>query len=139
MANVYTGIRGFHTLQICEWCGNEYKGRREHCCSKDCNDKYWQRVKENRMKANARPGMFWNEIKREVFTRDAYTCQKCKTTVRYVNCQENMECHHITPIVLGGTNELNNLITLCHDCHLKEHPKGYVKQAKRMRENKPLL
>lgn len=28
-----------------------------------------------------------------------------------------LEAHHITPLCFGGKDELDNLITLCLDCH----------------------
>lgn len=31
----------------------------------------------------------------------------------------NLEAHHIIHRSLGGPNDLNNLITLCHTCHDK--------------------
>ena len=31
------------------------------------------------------------------------------------------EIHHITPIIEGGTNELENLVVLCSACHIQIH------------------
>lgn len=133
MTYIYTGIPGM-TIRLCEWCGNEIKGRfRSHCCSKGCTDKYWAHVKERRINSNCRPGMFWNEIKLAVFKRDNYTCQKCGTTERHRKndfMMENMECHHIVAINHGGTNEISNLITLCHDCHSQSHGKFIRRKLK---------
>lgn len=33
--------------------------------------------------------------------------------------QELLEEHHMIPIIMGGTNEEQNLVFLCHDCHAK--------------------
>ena len=30
-----------------------------------------------------------------------------------------LEFHHIIPISAGGSDEFNNVIVLCHDCHRK--------------------
>ncbi len=55
----------------------------------------------------------WDQIRRRVYRRDAYTCQNCGATgVR-------IEAHHIVPIRFGGTHHLSNLISLCSDCHGK--------------------
>lgn len=32
-----------------------------------------------------------------------------------------LEIHHIKPVAEGGGDEPENLITLCHSCHLKRH------------------
>lgn len=44
------------------------------------------------------------------YSRDNHTCQDCGSTV-------NLEIHHILPISQGGKNTLDNLKTLCHNCH----------------------
>ena len=43
-----------------------------------------------------------------------------------VNCgrdneQIAVEYHHIVPLVLGGTNNLGNIVPLCNDCHKLAH------------------
>ncbi len=42
---------------------------------------------------------------------------------RCSNCGKynNLTIHHITPFSCGGTNEIQNLIILCRDCHDLEH------------------
>lgn len=50
----------------------------------------------------------------EAKQRDDYTCQKCgyrnERTTR-------LEAHHIVPQSQGGTDDLDNLLTLCSRCH----------------------
>ena len=46
--------------------------------------------------------------------RDNFTCQKCKLEDK---TGIKLEAHHIIPLYLGGKDELENLITLCFDCH----------------------
>ena len=53
-------------------------------------------------------------LRKEVFERDNFTCQKCKI---HDDKTEILEAHHIIPLVMGGKDELDNLITLCNDCH----------------------
>ena len=54
------------------------------------------------------------EIRKKLFERDNYSCQKCgfqdKTT-------EELEPHHIVLRVNCGNGEIQNLITLCSICH----------------------
>ncbi|MGL4763040.1 MAG: RNA-guided endonuclease IscB [Sarcina sp.] len=52
-----------------------------------------------------------------VLTRDNYTCQHCKGKKK----DSKLEIHHITFRSNGGSNEKDNLITLCHTCHYALH------------------
>ena len=42
---------------------------------------------------------------------------------RCVNCgsDENVEFHHIVPLVHGGTNCITNIVPLCAGCHVASH------------------
>lgn len=59
----------------------------------------------------------------EVLTRDSFKCVLCGS-------KETLEVDHIVPRVEGGSNELKNLRTLCHDCNvgkrLCENEKNFV-------------
>lgn len=56
-----------------------------------------------------------------VFARDNYTCQVCKKKNKILNT------HHIVYKSHGGTDNADNLITVCNDCHSHEnHQKGKV-------------
>ena len=57
----------------------------------------------------------YSSRKDAVLHRDNHTCQCCgKKNVRF-------EVHHIIFRSQGGTDDENNLITLCEDCHSKVH------------------
>ena len=47
-----------------------------------------------------------------------------------VNCgsEENVEYHHIVPLVLGGTNNLRNIVPLCHRCHKAAHGSHHIQR-----------
>lgn len=53
-------------------------------------------------------------LRKKVFERDDFTCQKCKIQDK---TERILEAHHIIPLYAGGTDELSNMITLCSDCH----------------------
>lgn len=53
-------------------------------------------------------------VRKKVLIRDSYSCQKCKVED---NTGRTLEIHHIIPVVYGGTDELDNLLTLCRVCH----------------------
>ena len=50
-----------------------------------------------------------------VLNRDKYTCQHCRTK------QGALEVHHIIFRSNGGSDEPDNLITLCRNCHRELH------------------
>ena len=53
-------------------------------------------------------------FREKVLKRDGYTCQICGS-------RENLEAHHIIPKSRGGTNIVENGITLCKECHKAVH------------------
>lgn len=72
----------------------------------------------------------FENTKAKVLNRDDYTCQCCHGKHK----DSHLEVHHIVFRSQGGSDERENLITLCHTCHKalhdgKIHPnlKGKVK------------
>jgi len=58
-----------------------------------------------------RPRVALSKAKRRtVFERDNYKCRNCRST-------ENLSVDHIEPWSLGGSNDLDNLQTLCLRCN----------------------
>ena len=55
-----------------------------------------------------------------VFVRDRYTCQVCGKSVKDGAV---LAVHHIIPRSKGGTNRLNNLLTVCTGCHTSRNHK----------------
>jgi len=43
---------------------------------------------------------------------------------------ENLEIHHIIPRASGGTNDIANLIPLCHECHCSIHKMAEIRGKK---------
>ena len=57
-----------------------------------------------------------------VFARDNYTCQCCGKSKNKI-----LNTHHIIYRSNGGTNRVDNLITVCTDCHTSQnHRKGGI-------------
>jgi hypothetical protein len=82
---------------------------------------------------------FWN-LREYVLYRDGHKCQN-------LNCKNKdknpiLEVHHIKYKSFGGTNNPNNLITLCTKCHTSDnHKKGkflykWCQKGKKVREFK---
>ena len=55
----------------------------------------------------------WAERAREAKARDDYQCVLCGAT-------ENLETDHIIELSRGGSNDFDNLQTLCKSCHDKK-------------------
>ena len=64
-----------------------------------------------------------------ILHRDNYTCQCCGKK----NCR--LEVHHIKFKSNGGTDDEENLITLCEDCHKKVHRGDIVLEKKPKKMN----
>lgn len=54
------------------------------------------------------------KVRFDVFKRDQFTCQYCGQHPPAVV----LHCDHIHPVVEGGTNDIDNLVTSCIDCNL---------------------
>lgn len=50
--------------------------------------------------------------------RDQYRCQYCR---RRDDGYIDLHVHHIRPVSNGGTHDLDNLVTLCNNCHNRVH------------------
>ena len=61
-------------------------------------------------------GPNWQEQRQKALERDGYSCQKCGET------DGRLDVHHIIPYRYFDdyitANELDNLTTLCHSCHM---------------------
>lgn len=59
----------------------------------------------------------WDEIRKRILNRDAFTCINCGAT------NTIFHVHHVVPLSSGrGTSKDSNLVTLCEDCHTAIHP-----------------
>ena len=63
------------------------------------------------------PNYGFENTKAKVLNRDNYTCQCCKGKKK----DSKLEVHHIVYRSNNGSNEADNLITLCHTCHKDLH------------------
>ena len=59
----------------------------------------------------------WQDIRKHVFERDGYTCHYCGQVGGV------LEPDHVIPLVKGGTNNLNNIITSCRKCNRQKKDK----------------
>lgn len=59
----------------------------------------------------------WNSLKKYIITTDGFYCSKCQKNLNKIE----HHLHHIIPIYQYGTNDINNLVLLCRNCHQKQH------------------
>lgn len=55
------------------------------------------------------------KIRKAIFKRDGNRCVKCESAVKTIHA------HHIVPKEYGGSDNEDNLITLCFACHEEWH------------------
>lgn len=61
----------------------------------------------------------WRKVRQAVLMRDRYLCVKCGKPAEEVHHKK-----HLTPENIGDpriTMNMDNLISLCKDCHFEEH------------------
>lgn len=61
----------------------------------------------------------WKRIREQALKRDGYTCRMCGTAI-------NLRVHHVNYEYVGTEHELDDVVTLCEECHSKVHIKDYV-------------
>ena len=76
----------------------------------------WNNIGNGKTKKRKKNGRtpFTKSIRHEVFKRDKYRCVECGAT-KEKRC---LHIDHIIPVSRGGTDELDNLQTLCEGCNL---------------------
>lgn len=75
-------------------------------------------------------GAGWDRLRQSILQRDKYLCQQCLADGRLTPLCAKPYDHavdHITPKAKGGTDDPDNLQSLCTPCHdaktLSEQPK----------------
>ena len=73
----------------------------------------------------------WNEIADTVKYRDGHKCRRCGKLGYQAGGSVELHAHHIQTLARGGSNKIQNLITLCLSCH--EHWHGHIFKYKHSR------
>jgi len=129
--------------RTCFWCGEPLTGHAQCWCDKECGKigGYWGWF----MNRGAGHGTRWIRTRQRVIWRDNITCQECgicpdrparvyrEGTGYRANGGISLEVHHIKPRSKGGTDDDDNLVTLCQTCHDKPaaHPELHYRAVKR--------
>ncbi len=67
----------------------------------------------------------WNTRRKSVYRRDNYTCKNCGRRGGSYGSIE-LHAHHVVPKHKGGTDNIDNLQTVCKECHEAIHHKDKV-------------
>jgi len=78
----------------------------------------------------------WKWRRREVIIRDSYICQGCGAEGGPKG-DADLEVHHITPVSEGGSDDPENLETLCSDCHDSRHHSPEEDYFEAIQDNSP--
>jgi len=62
------------------------------------------------------------KLRHLVFKRDGYRCCECGASKE----ETSLEIDHIVPVAKGGTNDIDNLQTLCRECNRMKHTDEWV-------------
>jgi hypothetical protein len=67
----------------------------------------------------------WKNLRKKVYERDGWHCKTCGK-----HCGKDIQAHHIVPFRISQDDSMDNLITLCNVCHMKEEWKYYKRLKK---------
>ena len=85
---------------------------KKHCVHDELAEKR-KKKREKNINKNEYERQF--KVNRQiVLAIDNYECRECGN-------KENLHVHHIKERRKGGSNDINNLITLCSKCHAEKH------------------
>ena len=99
--------------KICVWCGCPLTGRKTRWCGQKCIDEYCLRNNGD-------------TLRRRVHERDQGICADCGADCNsesgYSHRYGTWHAHHVNPVHRGGgACDLDNMVTLCVDCHKARH------------------
>lgn len=65
----------------------------------------------------------WKRARRERLDMDGWRCQGCRRAGR-------LEVHHLHSMRDGGNHALENLVSLCRQCHMNAHRQPQTASAR---------
>ena len=93
-------VKATGTDRLCDECRKNHKG--------------WYMYQCYRGNSRMRYGSGWEKLRKKILERDRYLCQECLKCGIYKTATD---VDHIVPLAKGGSNDENNLQSLCHECH----------------------
>ena len=101
---------------LCVACKRVKATRPDHLCD-ECRARHkgwsmWQHYKGSSKSRGY--GYAWNKLRLKALERDRHLCQMCLKRGVYTTATD---VDHIVPLAQGGSDEMENLQSLCHECH----------------------
>ena len=93
--------------------------RKHRARAREQRESDWQVEAENRARERYELNAYWSMVRADVLARDNGACQLCGSVGGMLHI------HHILKRNKGGTDHLDNLITVCPKCHKLADGKGY--------------
>ena len=101
-------------------------GKARKWCSKckephagQCPKSGWKGYR-HKQGSSGRGGTTWQNRRKRIFERDGYLCQEHKRLGKLVSVSlhgiNHGVCDHITPLAEGGSDDDENLQTICQSC-----------------------
>ena len=87
----------------------------------------------------------WQMVKAIVWKRANGCCEMCmKEGIVTGSLTKQLDCHHIVPVESGRTvqemerlcYDVNNIMLVCQDCHIKIHTEAKSHTKEKVKENK---
>lgn len=96
--------------QVCKHCGKDFMSASPNAkyCSDSCKQKNYRAQQKSLSEDSSSIKVFY-----KIF--EMIPCELCKWD------KTSRDLHHITEVSNGGTNELDNLISVCPNCHRLIH------------------
>lgn len=113
----------------CEYCGELCERKQSDAaafrfCSRACKARAltvgkWIGVRADKRVSIPKPyeRPYYRRQASRARRRDNYTCRSCGH--QFQKGSRSLDVHHKVPIRLGGSDHLNNLVSLCRSCHSK--------------------
>ena len=101
---------------LCVACKRVKATRPDHLCD-ECRARHkgwsmWQSYKGSSKSRGY--GYAWSKLRLKALERDRHLCQMCLKRGVYTTATD---VDHIVPLAQGGSDAMENLQSLCHECH----------------------
>ena len=121
IARIIRGIQG--------WLAKQKRDHEYRLAEQKREREYWQRH-DTLYAGGSRESPEWQQLRLQILRRDHYRCVQCGRSGRFPRRSRwqpfvptgphvGLHVHHVKPLSRGGTNNWENLQTLCITCHEK--------------------
>ena len=102
-------------------------------CGKSTISRHLDKYNIPKRKGNSYDQLKKNPSEHKKYGKDWRTQRNIRLEVDNYQCQQcgdinNLEVHHWTPYRFSYDNSLDNLVTVCHECHVDKH-KEYIREG----------